>query len=174
MFSHRVWGKLCLAVRSGLLVLCIVPGLAAAWDGTFATSSQPAQTDVQQASASLSFVRVFSSADDVRPSHPILDRTLDIIAGPGDPVTRVDALQSPSAVATDSNHRVFVSDPGAKTVHVFDFKRSKYGRLDGRGDRLPPGSLAVDGQDNLYIVTRAVEPYSSTTRQESFAVTLGN
>ena len=71
-------------------------------------------------------------------------------------MTRVDALRSPSAVTTDSNHRVFVADPGAKAVHVFDFIRSKYGRLDGRGDRLHvPVALAVDGQDNLYVVDQS-------------------
>jgi DNA-binding beta-propeller fold protein YncE len=166
MLSQRIWGKRCLAVlASELLVLCIVPSPTAAWDGTFATSSQLTQTDVQQASASLSFVRVFSSADDVRRLHPVLDRTLDIIAGPADPVTRVDALQSPSAVTTDSNHRVFVADPGAKAVHIFDFNRSKYGRLGGPGDRLgTPVSLAVDGQDNLYVVdqsSRTVLVYDS-------------
>jgi DNA-binding beta-propeller fold protein YncE len=141
------------------LLLCGLvpsPALPTARDSAFATSSQPAQTNVQQASANLSFVRVFSSADDVRPLHPVWDRTLDIIAGPASPVPRVDALQSPSAVTTDSNHRVFVADPGAKAVHVFDFIHSKYDRLDGRGDRLhAPVSLAVDGQDNLYVVDRS-------------------
>ena len=171
MFSHRPWGnrpcgKLCLAVLvSGPLVLCVVPSPTAAWDRTFATSSQPAQTGVQQASASLSFVRVFSSADDVKPQHPVLDRTLDIIAGPADPDAPVDAMHSPSAVTTDSSHRVFVADPGAKAVHIFDFVRSKYDRLDRRGDRLHvPVSLAVDGQDNLYVVdqiSRTVLVYDS-------------
>jgi len=166
MISHRPWGKLCLAVLvSGPLVLCVAPSPTAAWDGTFATSSQLAQSGVQQASASLSFVRVFSSADDVKPEHPVLDRTLDIIAGPADPVTRLDALRSPSAVTTDSNHRVFVADPGAEAVHIFDFVRSKYDRLDRRGDRLHvPVSLAVDGQDNLYVVdqtSRTVLVYDS-------------
>jgi DNA-binding beta-propeller fold protein YncE len=166
MFSRRIPGKLCLAVLvSGLLVLCIVSGPTAAWDAIFATSSQAAQTNAKQAPGDLSFVRVFSSADDVRPLHPILDRTLDIITGPADPETRVDALQSPAAVTTDSNHRVFVADPGAKAVHVFDFIRSKYTCLDGRGDRLhAPVSLAVDGQDNLYVVdqsSRTVLVYDS-------------
>jgi DNA-binding beta-propeller fold protein YncE len=130
----------------------MVLGPAAARDTTLATSSQAAQTDVQQASASLSFVRSFSSSDDVkRPLPPVLDRTLDIVAGSKDPEHRVDVLQSPSAVTTDSNDRVFVADPGAKAVHLFDFNRSKY-RLLGGGDRLDrPVSLAVDGQDNLYV-----------------------
>src|ERR1035438_2370544 len=152
MFSHLASGKLWLAILvSGPLVLCVPPTPAAAWGPTFATASQPAQTGAQQASPSLSFMRVFSSADDVKAQHPVLDRTLDIIAGPADPVTRVDVLQSPSAVTTDSNHRIFVADPGARTVHIFDFVRSKYDRLDRRGDRLhAPVALAVDGNDNLY------------------------
>lgn len=153
MFSQRTFTRLGLAVLvSGLIQLCIVHRLAATGEASFAASPQPAQENIQQTSVSLTFVRAFSSADDVRPSHPILDRSLDIIAGPADPRTRVDALISPSAVATDSKHRVFVADPGAKTVHIFDFIHSKYGRLEGRGDRLhDPVSLAVDGQDNLYV-----------------------
>ena len=139
-----------------LLVGCIVPGHAAARDTTFAISSQAAQPDVQQASVSLSFVRAFSSADDLRREHPVLNRTLDIIAGPKDAETRVDVLHSPSALTTDSNHRVFVADLGAKTVHVFDFIRSKYSRLEGGGGRpVTPISLAVDGRDNLYLIDRS-------------------
>ena len=149
-----------------LLVCRILPGPASAWDTTFATSSQPAQTDVQQASANLSFVRAFSSADEVRrPLNPLLNLTLDIVAGSKDPATRVDALQSPSAVTTDSNHRVFVADPRANAVHVFDFIRSRYGLLDRGGDRLgTPVSLAVDGRDNLYVIdqrSRTVLVYDS-------------
>jgi DNA-binding beta-propeller fold protein YncE len=127
-----------------------VPCLTAAQNPA---SSSAAQTTAQKSSAGLSFVRAFSSADDVRgPSHPILDRTLDIIAGPKDPEARMDALQSPSALTTDSNDRVFVADASAKAVHIFDFVHSKYGLLDKGSDRLSaPVSLAVDGQDNLYV-----------------------
>ena len=111
-------------------------------------------------------MHAFSSADDVRrPLHPVLDRTLDIVAGPEDSVTRINALRSPSAVTTDSNHRVFVADPGAKAVHVFDFIRAKYSLWDGRGRLDSPVSLAVDGQDNLYVVdqsSRTVLVYDST------------
>ena len=119
--------------------------------------SQPAQPDVQLAPARLSFVRAFSSADEVRREHPIVGLTLDILAGHKDPETRVDALQSPSAVTTDSTHRIFVADPGANVVHVFDFIHSKYSRLErgGGGDRpVTPISLAVDGRDNLYVADR--------------------
>jgi len=148
-----------------LLVFWIMRGHAAAQDTPPATSSQPAQT-VQQTLARLSFVGSFSSAADVRrPLHPLLDRTLDIIAGPKDASLLVNALKSPSAVTTDSNDRVFVADPGAKAVHMFDFIHSKYGLLDGGSDRLgTPVSLAVDGQDNLYVVderSRTILVYDS-------------
>jgi DNA-binding beta-propeller fold protein YncE len=153
MFSYRILGNLRPGVLSGLLVLSVVPDPRAAWDVTFATSLPPAQTGVAPGSANLTFVRVFSSADDVRALHPLLNETLNIIAGPADPATHVDALQAPSAVATDSKHRVFVADPGAKTVHVFDFVHSKYSRLGGGSDRLQgPIALSVDGHDNLYII----------------------
>jgi DNA-binding beta-propeller fold protein YncE len=133
-----------------LLLCCIAPG-----DTTFATSSQRAPAGIP-APAGLSFVRAFSSAEDVRRSHPVLGRTLDIIAGPKAPEPHVDALQSPSAVVTDSNHRVFVADPGANVVHIFDFVHSKYALMDKGGDRPgSPVSLAVDGHDNLYVVDRS-------------------
>lgn len=124
-------------------------------DAILATSSEPAPTGIP-ASAGLSFVRAFSSAADVSRSHPVLGRTLDIIAGHKDPEPRVDALQLPSAVVTDSNHRVFIADPGADVVHIFDFVHSKYALLDKASDRPgSPVSLAVDGHDNLYVVDRS-------------------
>lgn len=103
--------------------------------------------------ANLHYVRSFSSVRDVQPSfHPILDKTLDIIAGPADPAPRIDSLQSPAAVIEDSKQRVFVADPGAKAVHIFDFGRSKYGLLDADGERLgSPLALALDGEDSLYV-----------------------
>ncbi len=130
-----------------LLVCGILPGIVAI--------GQTAQT-VQHAAVGLSFLRTFSSADDVKRQHPILDLTLDIIAGSKDAGTPADALRSPSGVTTDSNHHIFVADPGAKAVHVFDFTRAKYGLLDGGSDRLgSPAALAVDGHDNLYVIDQS-------------------
>jgi tripartite motif-containing protein 71 len=149
-----------------LLVCCLVHDPTAAQDTTFANSSQAAQTDVQQTSGSLSFVRAFSSSDYVeRPLPPVLDRTLDIVAGPKDPRPPVVVLHSLSAVTTDSSDRVFVADPGANAVDVFDFSRSKFGLLRDPNRLKSPVSLAVDGHDNLYVVdqsSRTILVYDST------------
>jgi DNA-binding beta-propeller fold protein YncE len=139
-----------------LLVCCIVAGPAVGENKTFA-DAQSSQTDVQQSAASLSFVRAFSSADDVRRFHPFLNRAIEFMAGHKDAdVAPVNALQSPSAVTTDSNHHVFVADPGANAVHVFDFSHAKYSLLEKGRDRLgSPVSLAVDAHNNLYVVDKA-------------------
>lgn len=135
------------------LVLGIALGVMAICYPAFRAFARSGQSHTQPASAGLTLIRVFSSADDLRHLHPILDRTLGIVAGPSDPVARVDALKSPSAVATDSNHHVFVADPGAQAVHIFDFTHRKYGLLDKDGERLQaPVALSTDGQDNLYVV----------------------
>lgn len=151
--GNPILRSLSVLLLCGSVISCIMSAPAAAQAGT----QQP---------PNLSFVRAFSSVNDVRePSHPVLNRTLDIIAGPKDPTTRVDALQSPSAITTDSNGRVFVADPGAKVVHLFDFVNSKYGLLDRGSDRLrTPVSLAVDGRDNLYVTddqSRTILVYDS-------------
>jgi len=156
-----------------LLLLCsIVPAVA----GLEPAGSAPAdQTDAHPAPPTFTFVRAFSSADDVRKGlPPILDRSLDIIAGPKDQEPHVDGLQSPSAVATDSNNRVFVADRGAKAVHIFDFVHGKYSLL-GRGNDRPvtPIALAVDGEDNLYVtdeLSRTILVYDSAGK---FRRTLG-
>ena len=88
MYLQRSRAKCRLAfLARGLLALCVVSSRTIASNQTSATSSQATQ------SPPLSFVRAFSSADDVRPEHPVLDRTLNIIAGPADPEVRVDALK---------------------------------------------------------------------------------
>jgi DNA-binding beta-propeller fold protein YncE len=112
----------------------------------------------------LEFVRAFSSASDLKPEHDVLNRALDIVAGPADPSTRVDALKSPVALTTDSGNRVFVADPAARTVHIFDLAHSRYGRLDTSGRMSDPVAVAIDAQNNLYVVdqiSRTVFVYDS-------------
>ncbi|MGE5056992.1 MAG: hypothetical protein ACM3WP_22775 [Acidobacteriota bacterium] len=99
----------------------------------------------------LVFVRQFASAQDIKHEHPILDRSLDIIAGAKDSEPQSYSLQDPSAITTDSRHRIFVTDVRAEAVHVFDFANSTYSRLKG-GDplRLPMG-IAADRGGNIYV-----------------------
>lgn len=112
------------------------------------------------------YVGSFSSAKDFGPKHPILDRTLDIVAGPADPSPVVDYLRMPVAVVRNSRGKVFVADPGANAVHVFDFAHSRYRVLDSEaGGAGRPVALAVDAADNLYLSdesSRTILIYDST------------
>jgi hypothetical protein len=88
-----------------------------------------AQSVSKQSSDHPTFIRQFSSAQDVRRTHPIVDKTLDIVAGPKEAAQVTDFLQSPRAIAADAEKRVFVLDAGSHAVHVFDFSRAKYSLL---------------------------------------------
>ena len=146
-----------------LLFCCAIAGA-----GQTSSAVSPAagpQNQVAPGKVNLHFVRAISSAQDFQqPLHPIFDKTLDIVAGPADPRPHIESLQSPAAVVTDTSGRIFVADPGARSIHVFDPPHSKYSLLDAGEDRLgSPIALAVDADDNLYAIdenTRTILVYN--------------
>ena len=97
------------------------------------------------------FVRQFASAEDIKLEHTILNRSLDIIAGPKDAEAESYALQDPSAITTDSRHRIFITDVRAKAVHVFDFTNATYSRLRGGETLHLPLGVAADRDGNIYV-----------------------
>jgi len=117
----------------------------------------------------LQFVRQFSGAAEVtHDSHPVANRTLDIVAGPAETHPTIDHLVAPNAVTTDGRQRVLVTDPQAGVLHVFDFAESKYFALGGRASHLKsPCGVAVDAAGNIYVtdpVVVAVAVYDARGR----------
>jgi len=97
----------------------------------------------------LEFLRAFSSEKELNPNPYFWKRALDFVAGPPD----YRQLIRPYGITTDSRGRIIVADPGAMAVHIFDFDKKKYHRLEGgKGeDLLSPIGVAVDAQDNIYV-----------------------
>jgi len=102
--------------------------------------------------APLHFVLEFSSAKDLKGvSHPILNKTLDIIAGPKEPSAPPPSeLQAPYAVTADTFHRVFVTDLSQALVHIFDFGKAEHSVIGANRLRSPMG-VATDHQGNIYV-----------------------
>ena len=118
---------------------------------SFGPASEFGAKGSQKKPSHLVCLRQFSSGQDIQPAHPILNRSIDIIAGPKDAEPPNYELQEPYGVTTDSRHRVFVTDVRARAVHVFDFANSKYSRLrGGEGLQLPAG-VAADREGNIYV-----------------------
>lgn len=97
----------------------------------------------------LQYVRTFSSEQEVKTKHSFWSRVLDAVVGPPD----IHRMVRPYFIATDSHGRIIVTDPGARLVHIFDFEKQKYHKLEGSGkeDFQSPIGVAVDSSDNIYV-----------------------
>ena len=96
----------------------------------------------------LEYVRAFSSEREVKLKRSFFSKVIDFVAGAPD----VHRLVRPYSVATDSTGRVIVTDPGGPLVHIFDFAKQKYQKLEGgKQEFQSPIGVAVDGADNIYV-----------------------
>lgn len=66
---------------------------------------------------------------------------------------RPSVISAPKYVATDSRHRVVISDPSRSAVHVLDPReKTSFRLIAGKGYRVhEPAGVAVDANDNLYV-----------------------
>jgi len=142
------------AQRAGLCLLAlgiVLAGNVGSMSALSAGEPRPetATADGQHAT----FVREFSGPDDVlKGLPPIVDRSMDILFGHADAKPAGEKMSRPYSVATDSAHRIYVTDPSQGLVHIFDFEKNKYSFLGGAGSRLrTPVGLAIDEDDNLYV-----------------------
>jgi len=103
----------------------------------------------------LDFLRTFSSESDLSVHRSFWKRVLDVIAGPPE----FHRLVRPYSITVDSHGRILVTDPGDLAVHIFDFEKKKYSRMEAgkHGERFrSPIGIAVDGQDNIYVTDSAL------------------
>lgn len=96
----------------------------------------------------LEYVRAFSSERDVKTKRSFFNKVVDFIAG----APEFHRLIRPYSIATDSSGRIIVTDPGGPLVHIFDFARQKYQKLEGGKEEFrSPIGLALDADDNIYV-----------------------
>ena len=96
----------------------------------------------------LEFVRSFSSEQDLKNKPSWWNRAVDFVIGKPE----IHSMTRPYAIATDSQGRIIVTDPAAHAVHIFDFAKQKYRRLEGgKEDFQSPVGVAVDDHNNIYV-----------------------
>lgn len=148
--------SLCSISRYNLCILglsFIAFGTGPTTDFGSALNTSSLSQNMAPPSGHATFVSEFSGREDVgKELPPAVGKSIDIIFGPADPRRLSYSLAKPYAVATDSSHRVFVTDPYADGVHLFDFTNHKYAFLGGPDSKLrSPTGIAVDTEDNIYV-----------------------
>ncbi|MFZ1730789.1 MAG: 6-bladed beta-propeller [Bacteroidota bacterium] len=76
--------------------------------------------------ARIQFVGFIAQSGDVGAERSFLGKIWDVIVGSE---AELDFLVQPVGIAVDSLERIFVADPGAACVHVFDRKEEDYEKL---------------------------------------------
>jgi DNA-binding beta-propeller fold protein YncE len=132
-----------------LLALAMPAALLGAGNRTPAKTALAVPVITMDGGRRLEFVRAFSSEKELNPNRSFWKRAVDFVAGAPD----YGRLIRPYGITTDSRGRIIITDPGAMTVHIFDFEKKKYRRLErGKGQYfLSPIGVAVDAQDNIYV-----------------------
>lgn len=90
-------------------------------------------------------------AVDIAKNHSAIGKLTDSVVSKVYGATPV--LVSPESVTTDSQQRVIITDDGAHAVHVLSHNvKHSFQIVGGPGRRLQaPRSVAVDGEDNIYV-----------------------
>jgi sugar lactone lactonase YvrE len=131
-----------------LFLLCLPGALAGGGRRAEKTAPPAPPALLLEGGRRLEFVRAFSSERELKTKRSWLSRVVDFVVGPPD----LHSLVRPYGITTDSQNRIIVTDPGARAVHVFDFAKRKYHRMEGGKEEFKsPIGVAVDDEDNIYV-----------------------
>ena len=130
--------------------LCLSPGVAVAGSKTKPAGLVMAPELELEGGRKLRYEGSVSSEKEVKTKHSFWGRLLDAVAGEPD----FHALITHYSVATDSEGRIIVTDPGAAGIHIFDFAQHKYKFISRQREKDgldSPQCVAVDSADNIYV-----------------------
>src|SRR5437764_435378 len=108
-----------------LVVALTVP--AALWGadvGKDAKTSMQVPVISMDGGRRLQFIGSIFTEQQVNPNRSLWKRALDFVAG----APEYGRLVRPYGIAVDSRGRILVTDPGAMSVHIFDFDKKAYRR----------------------------------------------
>jgi len=95
------------------------------------------------------YLRSVSTSDDIRGKKGFWRKFWEFFRGP-----EVHTMIKPMAVVADSKGIIYVADPAARRVHIFNPVKKKYRSIETVDKQFLrfPINIALDDKDNLYIV----------------------
>ncbi len=149
IYKRFFLAALCLAVISPVLGEDEKTSAGAA--GQSAVTSEPAKLvwPPPPLEPRVRYLKSIVTSDDIRGKKGFWRKFWEFFRGP-----QVDAMIKPMAVAVDKKGRVYVADPAAKRIHIFETARKKYRFIESVDKQFLqfPINIALDSADNLYIV----------------------
>jgi len=95
----------------------------------------------------IEFVREIYSDNDLSQDTTFTQSVINFVAGTKPPPNHI--VEPMGLVVSDDGQTLYVSDTAWQEVFVFDFGQKKFSKYDGF---IHPLGLALDGQQNLYVV----------------------
>lgn len=113
--------------------------------------------------ARIEFVRSIVSDEDLGQDTTFSQQLLNFLGGQKPPANRV--VEPMGVAVSDDGQRLYVSDFARLEVFVFDFAKKAFGKI-GEDEKLArPVGLALDAQENLYVVEQEKKGISVFNRQ---------
>lgn len=116
-------------------------------------------------------------ADGLTERPAVCDKVVDVIAGTAEPATKASNRGIRAArIVTDSRGRILFAEPSTRAVHIFDFVKKKYSRIEGVKDNrlLAPYALAVDRDDNIFVTDQKLGVIAVFDRDGDFRKYIGH
>ena len=100
--------------------------------------------------ARIEFVRSFISDQDLKHDTTFSQRLMNFLSGDKPTPNRI--VEPMGLVVSDDGKRLYMSDFGHLAVFIFDFEKNSFSKVGSNEPLARPVGVALDGQENLYVV----------------------
>ena len=111
----------------------------------------------------IEFVRSIVSEENLGRDTTFTERLLYFLGGEKPPPNRI--VEPMGIAISDDGERLYVSDYAQLAVFIFDFAQKKFTKIGEEEPLARPVGLALDGQENLYVVEQAKKGISAFDRK---------
>jgi DNA-binding beta-propeller fold protein YncE len=120
----------------------------------------------------IQFVRTISGEESLGRDPSLEEKALELLTGKKPPANHI---AEPMAIAvSDDGNRIYVSDFAQFAVYVFDLQNKSFLKIGNETPLQRPFGLALDKDENLYVVEQAKKSISVFNRKGEFLRSIGD